>query len=385
MPQKKALLMLADGFCLEGYTCGADGEATGEVVFTTGMSGYQETLTDPSYYGQIVVFTSAHIGNYGSSRWDNENTEHLNISATGAVFHDLFTAADDATFPHWRAEESLDSKMLKAGFTGICGIDTRALTLHLRMHGAQNGIISSTDLNKESLLARAKQLPSMSGQDFAIKVTCPQKYIYEPEAGEELPIPGNARKPVDKIYNVALIDFGVKRSILQLLWQNGMNPTVWPATSTAEEILASNPDGVMLSNGPGDPAACTYAIETLRKLLGKVPMFGICLGHQILGLAAGAKAYKLPFGHHGLNHPVKDINSGKVSITSQNHGFGINPDTLPANIKPTHWNLNDETLEGMEFTDVPAFSVQYHPEATPGTWDDHSLFGKFYAMIEANK
>lgn len=383
MTAKPALLMLDDGTCFEGEACGACREAVGEVIFTTGMCGYQETLTDPSYYGQIVVFTAAHIGNYGATPLDDEAPRPR---AGGAVFHDLFTAADEGRFPHWRASESFNARMAKDGITGIRGIDTRALTLHLRKHGSRNGIISAIDLDRASLLRRAQELPSMAGQDLARKATCQESYVFTPTTPLPLVEGPGARRVEDmaasgKVFNVAVLDYGIKRSILLHLKSCGLNPTVWPAKSTAEEILASKPDGVMLSNGPGDPDPCDYAIRAVRELLGQVPLFGICLGHQLLGLAVGGKTYKMPFGHHGINHPVKDVNTGRVSITSQNHGFSVDPDSLPENMRPTHWNLNDQTLEGMASTSVPAFSVQYHPEAAPGTWDAYDLFDRFRAMI----
>lgn len=383
MTAKPALLMLDDGTCFEGKACGACQEAVGEVIFTTGMCGYQETLTDPSYYGQIIVYTAAHIGNYGATHLDDESPKPL---AGGAVFHDFFTAADDGEFPHWRAEESFNARMAKDGITGIMGIDTRALTLHLRKYGSRNGIISALDLDKASLLRRAKELPSMAGQDLAQKATCASPYKFVPSTPLPLMEGPGARKPEEmaapgKVFDIAVIDYGIKRSILLHLTACGLNPTVWPAKSSSEEILASKPCGVMLSNGPGDPDPCDYAINTVRSLLGRIPLFGICLGHQLLALAVGAKTYKMPFGHHGINHPVLDIDTGRVSITSQNHGFCVDPDSLPADMRPTHWNLNDKTLEGMASTSAPAFSVQYHPEAAPGTWDAYDLFDRFRKLI----
>ena len=371
---KPALLMLDDGACFEGTACGALGEATGETVFVTGMSGYQETLTDPSYHGQIVVFTAAHMGNYGVSPDDDEAPF---IRAGGVVFHNLFTQADAMPFPHWRSVKSLNAMLTEAGVSGICGVDTRALTLHLRRHGARNGIISALDMDRDSLWQRAKALPAMQGQDLAARVSTGNRYTFQPEAVNKI----STEKPL----KVAVLDYGVKRSILRHLMQNNMQPEVWPAASTADDILASKPDGVLLSNGPGDPDPCLYAIETVRKLVGRVPIFGICLGHQLLGLAMGGKTYKLPFGHHGLNHPVKETESGRVSITSQNHGFCLSPESLPKNIRPTHWNLNDNTLEGMTCTDAPAFSVQFHPEAAPGTHDACGLFGRFRELIQSRK
>ena len=379
MESKPALLMLDDGTCFEGMACGACAEAAGEAIFVTAMSGYQETLTDPSYHGQIVVFTAAHIGNYGVSPHDDEAPF---FGASGVVFHSLFTAADSMPFPHWRAKGSLNAKLAGAGVSGICGVDTRALTLHLRRHGSRNALISATDLDRASLLRRVQGLPSMQGQNLVRHVTTPAPYSFSPKEYSLSASP--AGKGISgRTLKIAVLDFGVKRSILQHLAQCAMQPEVWPATTSAETLLASKPDGVMLSNGPGDPEPCTHAINTVRQLVGRIPLFGICLGHQLLGLALGGKTYKLPFGHHGLNHPVKDIQTGRVSITSQNHGFCLDPDSLPPTITPTHWNLNDNTLEGMACTHAPAFSVQFHPEAAPGTWDACGLFERFRCMVES--
>ncbi len=384
MTNKQALLMLDDGTCFAGQARGACTEAAGEVVFTTGMSGYQETLTDPSYYGQIVVFTAAHIGNYGMTPLDDESHR---IWAGGAVFHDLCVPrtqaeASSSSFPHWRATESLDDRLARYNITSVSGIDTRALTLHLREHGARNGIISALDTDRPSLLRRTRELPAMQGLDLARHVSCYEPYPFVQEGGAapvtDFASPNDAPSPL----RVAVIDYGVKRSILDHLARRGMRAEVWPAMTRADDILASQPDGVLLSNGPGDPEPCGYAIETIRDLLGRVPLFGICLGHQLLGLALGAKTYKLPFGHHGVNHPVKDLRTGRVCITSQNHGFCVDPQTLPPGITPSHWNLNDDTLEGLVCSHVPAFSVQFHPEAAPGPADAAGLFGRFREMIE---
>lgn len=373
--KKPALLMLDDGTCFEGEACGAGGEAAGEAVFTTGMAGYQETLTDPSFYGQLITFTSAHIGNYGVSPLDNEAPR---IRAAGAVFHDLFSASGVASFPHWRAVESVDALLARQGVTGITGVDTRALTLHLREHGARGAIISALDLDRPSLLRRAGELPSMQGQDLAQYATCEQAYDFrEPESGS-----GPDDRQAGGL-SVAVIDFGVKRSILTHLTRLGLRVRVWPARTEAADILAAKPDGVLLTNGPGDPDPCLYAVETIRKLLGRVPLFGICLGHQLLSLALGGKTYKLSFGHHGANHPVKDVDSGRVHITSQNHGFCVDPDSLPATARPSHWNLNDNTLEGIVLSDMPAFSVQFHPEAAPGPTDAEGLFGRFKQLMRS--
>jgi carbamoyl-phosphate synthase small subunit len=371
-----ALLMLDDGACFEGTACGACREAFGEVVFTTGMAGYQETLTDPSYYGQIVAFTSAHIGNYGTTPLDSEAPAP---KAAGAVFHDLFTEAESGPFPHWRARESLNQRLAKDGLTGISNIDTRALTLHLRTHGARNGIISALDRDRPSLLRRAKALPSMQGQDLARKAGCAERWEFRLDAAH-----GKADASLAPLH-VGVLDYGAKRSIFINLARLNMRVTVLPPTVTADEVLGLGLDGVLLSNGPGDPEPCDYAIRTIQGLLGRIPVFGICLGHQFLGLALGGKTYKLPFGHHGVNQPVKDLVTGRVNITSQNHGFCVDPDSLPSNAEITHWNLNDDTLEGIRAKDIPAFSVQFHPEAAPGTSDAHNLFVRFRDMILESK
>jgi carbamoyl-phosphate synthase small subunit len=366
---QKALLVLDDGTCFEGDACGAAGEALGETVFVTGTSGYQESITDPSYYGQIMVFTAAHPGNYGASVLDNEAPKP---SAAGVVFHDLFMpGGSGGAFPHWRASESLDEMLRRNGITGITNVDTRSLVLHLRDHGSRNGIIGSADDDRAALLRKARQWPSMQGRDLAREAGAGQTREYAPTE-DGLPVPD---------LHVALIDYGAKRSIAVRLARQGMRVTVMPATTRADEALALNPDGVLLSNGPGDPEPCSYAVECIRGLLGRLPLFGICLGHQLLGLALGGRTYKLPFGHHGVNHPVLDRDSGRVEITSQNHGFCVDPDSLPPEAEATHVNLNDGTLEGLRLRDKAAFSVQFHPEATPGTHDAEGLFARFRDVI----
>ncbi|MDR2161766.1 MAG: glutamine-hydrolyzing carbamoyl-phosphate synthase small subunit [Desulfovibrio sp.] len=364
--------MLDDGVCFEGEARGAAREAAGEVVFTTGMAGYQETLSDPSYLGQIVSFTSAHVGNYGVSPLDDESAR---FRAAGAVFHDLFTAAEGIPFPHWRAEESLDARLARQCVTAIAGLDTRALTLHLREHGARGGIISSLDLDRPSLLRRAGEIPPMQGQDLAVTAGCRQSYEFSPPLSSR---PSHGNRP---LMRVAVLDFGVKRSILVHLARQGMAVKIWPAVTSAADILADAPDGVLLPNGPGDPEPCVQAVNVIRDLLGRVPLFGICLGHQLLGLALGGRTYKLPFGHHGVNHPVLDLSTRRVLITSQNHGFCLDPDSLPSRAAPSHWNLNDHTLEGMVVKDAPAFSVQFHPEAVPGPTEAGILFERFRDLI----
>jgi carbamoyl-phosphate synthase small subunit len=365
---QKALLMLDDGTCFTGDACGAAGETLGETVFITGMAGYQESITDPSYYGQIMVFTAAHLGNYGASPLDDEAPKPL---AAGVVFHDLFGAGESGAFPHWRAAESLDAMLRRNGIIGITNVDTRTLTLHLRDHGSRNGIIGAPNGDRASLLRKARRWPSMQGRDLAREAGAGPMRAFAPTE-DDLPVPD---------LHVALIDYGAKRSIAVRLARQGMKVTVVPATTRADEVLALKPDGVLLSNGPGDPEPCSYAVDCIRGLLGRVPVFGICLGHQLLGLAVGGRTYKLPFGHHGVNHPVLDKIGGRVEITSQNHGFCVDPDSLPPEAEVTHVNLNDGTLEGLRLKDKPVFSVQFHPEAAPGTHDACGLFARFRALI----
>lgn len=368
-----ALLMLDDGTSFEGYALGACQEVVGELVFTTGMDAYQEVMSDPSYYGQIAVFTSAHIGNYGTASLDSECPgPKSEFGVNGVVLHDFFLGAENVDFPHFRAECSLQKKLEQMNVSGIYGVDTRALTLYLREHGSKNGIIS-TNLDREYLLKKVKEVPQMAGLDLGSKVSTREKFIFDTVK--------NAAESTKKL-NVAVIDFGVKRSILLHLANNNMQAAVYPATVTADEILAAKHDAVMLSNGAGDPAACGYAVKTVQALLGKLPIFGVGLGHQLLALAIGAKIFKMPFGHHGFNHSVRDVKTDKVLITSQHHEFCVDADSLPQNVKVTHWNLNDNTVEGMALTDLPAFSVQYHPKAAPGTWDADGLFATLRSMAE---
>lgn len=368
MQETPACLMLDDGTCFTGYALGMKRESAGEVVFTTAMAGYQETLTDPSYHGQLVTFTAAHIGNYGIASQDDQSHR---FGASGAIFHDV---TDAASCSNWRAVMSLDEKLAHMGITGIGGVDTRALTLHLRKHGTRNGIISAVDADMDSLLRKAREVPAMEGLDLASRVTCDKVYTFSRNSGNDL--------AENKQYAVAVYDYGVKHSILENFVKAGITPTVWPAKTPVPEILASRPDGVFLSNGPGDPAVLDYAVANVKELLGRLPVFGICLGHQILAAAFGAQTYKLKFGHHGANHPVKDLNSGRVIITSQNHGFCVDAATLPANVRVSHRNLNDDTVEGIAVDDAMAFSVQFHPEAAPGPNDALFLFSRFRNLME---
>ena len=354
-----AILLLADGRIFEGKSFGYQGETTGEVCFNTGMTGYQEILTDPSYCKQIVTMTSPHIGNYGINE---EDIESENIQVAGFVIKE-----ETMTPSNWRSTQSLGEYLKKNKIVGIKEIDTRSLTRHIRDKGAMNGIISSNDLNIQTLEKKLKKSPDMNGLDLAKDVTTQKKYKW----------PGKGQ------YKVAVIDFGIKKNILRLLSDAGCELTVFPASIKAEDVLSFEPDGVFLSNGPGDPLAVTYGIETVKKLLGKVPLFGICLGHQILALALGASTFKLKFGHRGINHPVRNNEKNTVEITSQNHGFAVDLDSLPPNVISTHINLNDNTSGGIRCTDIPAFSVQYHPESSPGPHDSRYLFNQFIEMMNA--
>ena len=353
------ILLLADGRIFEGKSFGYQGETVGEVCFNTGMTGYQEILTDPSYCKQIVTMTSPHIGNYGINE---EDIESENIQVAGFVIKE-----ETMTPSNWRSTQSLGEYLKKNKIVGIKEIDTRSLTRHIRDKGAMNGIISSNDLDIQSLDKKLKKFPDMNGLDLAKDVTTQKKYKW----------PGKGQ------YKVAVIDFGIKKNILRLLSDAGCELTVFPASIKAEDILSFEPDGVFLSNGPGDPLAVTYGIETVKKLLGKVPLFGICLGHQILALALGASTFKLKFGHRGINHPVRNNEKNTVEITSQNHGFAVDLDSLPPNVISTHINLNDNTSGGIRCTDIPAFSVQYHPESSPGPHDSRYLFNQFIEMMNA--
>ena len=357
--ENAAVLLLDDGKLFKGTTFGATGQSIGEVCFNTGMTGYQEILTDPSYAKQIVTMTAPHIGNYGVN---SEDIESDKIQVSG------FAIKEESTFPSsWRSEMSLGDYLKKQNIVGIKNIDTRALTRHIRDNGAMNGIISSTTDNKNKLTSKLKSSPSMTGLDLAKIVSTKNIYDWS-DKGE---------------YRVAAIDFGIKRNILRLLEEFNCQVTVFPANATAKDILSFDPDGVFLSNGPGDPAAVEYGIETVKQILGEKPIFGICLGHQILAIALGAKTFKLKFGHRGINHPVKNMVEKTIEITSQNHGFAVDLESLPKNVISTHINLNDNTSAGIESIDYPAFSVQYHPESSPGPHDSRYLFKKFIRMMDA--
>ena len=357
---KKARLFLADGKSFDGFSFGAEGEVIGEVCFNTGMTGYQEILTDPSYCKQIVVMTSPHIGNYGIN---SEDIESDKIQVSG------FAIKEECLRPsNWRSEQSIGDYLRVNNIVGIQGIDTRAQTRHIRDNGAMNGIISTEENDFDSLGLKVVISPKMSGLDLAKIVTCKKAYNFS-----------NHKK---NNFKIAAIDFGIKYNILRLLNKSGCNVTVFPAQTSYNKILEFNPDGVFLSNGPGDPAAVTYGIELVKQLLGEFPIFGICLGHQILALALGAKTFKLKFGHRGINHPVKNLKNNTIEITSQNHGFAVDLKSLPHNVITTHINLNDNTSAGLESEDLMAFSVQYHPESSPGPHDSRYLFEKFINLIK---
>jgi carbamoyl-phosphate synthase small subunit len=369
---RKALLVLEDGSVFEGFVFAGAGETLGEVVFNTGMTGYQEVITDPSYKGQIVTMTYPLVGNYGIN---DEDMESAGIHLEGFIVKEYQ--------PHpsnWRMRQSLKSFLEDHGKIGLEGIDTRALTRRLRLSGSMKGIISTETKNISELLAKVKAYPGLVGRDLVREVTCSKPYVWKDGKPSQSKIP--ARKPAKKL-RVVVLDCGVKYNILRLLEQNGCEVLVLPAFSTGDEILALKPDGVLLSNGPGDPAALPYIVDTARTIIGKIPVFGICLGHQIIGQAIGGYTEKLKFGHHGINQPVKNVETGRVEITSQNHGFVVVPESVDKKAKKTYHNLNDNTSEGMQMPQ--AFSVQYHPEAAPGPHDTEYLFLQFVKIMKREK
>lgn len=371
MGVNEALLVLRDGRVFRGEALGAVGEAAGEVIFNTAMSGYQEILTDPSYRGQIVTMTYPLIGNYGLN---DEDVESRRPWANGLIVKEA------SPYPSsWRARISLDQYLKNHGIVGLQGIDTRALTRHLRDHGSQDGIVSSTDLDVERLRRRVQALPQIVGQDLVKDVTVDAPYEWSEGAwalGRGYTTPPPAR------FKVVAYDAGIKLNILRQLRTAGCRVIVVPAGTPTAGVLEHEPDGVFLSNGPGDPEGVPYLIESVRGVIGKVPVFGICLGHQIIGLAAGGRTYKLPFGHHGANHPVRDLATGRIEITSQNHNFAVDPASVAgAGWEPTHVNLNDGTCEGLRHRELPVFCVQYHPEASPGPHDANYLFGRFTDLM----
>ena len=376
----RALLALEDGRFFEGESFGAGGTRVGEICFNTAMTGYQEVLTDPSYRGQIVAMTYPLIGNYGTNSLDQESrSPHVR----GFVIEELSEIPSS-----WRSEMSLDDYLRKWDVPGVEGIDTRALTRHLRTRGAMKACLTTEDISPKEATQRAIEGEGVIGMDYVREVSTPEVYQWDPN--DELSTPwsiardsGGSKRALPTIrFRIAAYDYGIKENILRLLRQKGFGVTVVPAATTAEEVLALDPDGIFLSNGPGDPAALPYAHEAVRGLLGKKPIFGICLGHQILGFAYGGSTFKLKFGHRGANQPVKDLRSGRVAITAQNHGFAVDPDSLPANVEVTHINLNDGTVEGMRQKELPVFSVQYHPEAAPGPHDASYFFEQFVDLIE---
>jgi carbamoyl-phosphate synthase small subunit len=380
MREIQAVLALEDGRIFRGKGFGARTEAAGEVVFNTSLTGYQEIFTDPSYAGQIVVLTNPHIGNYGTTPSDAE--------ATRPYIEGLVTREFSPISSNWRATEVADEYLERSGVPVIAEVDTRAIVRHLRTHGVMRGVIASGDnLNADELVSKARSIRKMDGTDLASVVTTKAAYNWDESEPRNLTgdafLPGEDQvaEEHDKLHVVAY-DFGIKQNILRMLTRENCRVTVVPATTPAEEVLAMNPDGVFFSNGPGDPEPLDYAIETVQKLKGKKPMFGICLGHQVFGLALGGKTYKLKFGHHGGNHPIMNHRTGKVEITAQNHNFNVDPDTLPADVERTHTNLNDNTLAGLAHKTDPMFSVQYHPEASPGPHDSHYLFRDFRKMME---
>lgn len=385
---KRAILALADGAVFEGRALGYEGETVGEVVFNTAMTGYQEVLTDPSYKGQIITMTCPHIGNYGVTP---EDVESRRVWAEGFVVKEASTVTSN-----WRSRQQLHAYLKAAKIVAIEGLDTRALTRHLREYGSQQGLISHMESDSKRAVEKAKKAPSIIGRDLAAEVTCRNPYGWTDGSGEWLPSLGQERPVPGRRWKVVAYDFGVKQNILRRLVDVGCDVTVVPASTSAQEVEMLNPDGIFLSNGPGDPEGVPYAMEAIRQLIGRRPIFGICLGHQILGLALGLKTYKLKFGHHGANHPVIDLRTKKVEITSQNHNFAVQlsgpgavvPDRPPVvetgfgRVAVTHVSLNDHSIEGMACLDRPAFSVQYHPEASPGPHDSAYLFDEFVQLME---
>ncbi|MBZ5628184.1 MAG: glutamine-hydrolyzing carbamoyl-phosphate synthase small subunit [Acidobacteriia bacterium] len=371
----QAMLALEDGRIFKGKGFGAQGECYGEVVFNTSITGYQEIFTDPSYAGQIVVLTNPEIGNYGTNDDDNE--------ATRPYIEGLIVREFSRISSNWRSQQVADEYLERYRIPVLADIDTRALVRHLRDHGVMRGVISTIETDPDKLIAKARSIPKMDGTDLAKVVTTKQRYIWDTGERSIEPTEVVGVKEPEPQHHVVAYDFGIKHNILRKLVSGRCRVTVVPAETNAEDVLALKPDGVFLSNGPGDPEPCTYAQENIRRLMGRVPIFGICLGHQLVGLALGGKTYKLKFGHHGGNHPVKQLLTNKVEITAHNHNFAVDPDSLPmSEVELTHVDLNDNTLEGLRHRNLPLFSVQYHPEASPGPHDSHYLFDDFVAMME---
>jgi carbamoyl-phosphate synthase small subunit len=376
----QAILALEDGRIFSGLGLGAPGECQGEVVFNTSLTGYQEIATDPSYAGQIVVLTNPQIGNYGTNQADNESAR--------PYIEGLIVREFSAIGSNWRSEQVTDEYMERYSVPVLAEIDTRALVRHLRTHGVMRGVISTTESNTEALVQKAKKIRKMDGTDLARVVSTKSIYPFDSDdtrnqSGDPLLAPALIQGAGVRKHHVVAYDFGIKYNILRMLTREDCRVTVVPAETTAEDVLALKPDGIFLSNGPGDPEPVDYAVRAIRKLLGRVPVFGICLGHQLTGLALGGKTYKLKFGHHGGNHPVRNNATGKIEITAHNHNFAVDPDSINANeVELTHVDLNDQTLEGLRHRTLPLFSVQYHPEAAPGPHDSHYLFRDFRLMME---
>lgn len=379
----KALLALEDGVHFFGEAFGVPGSTTGEACFNTSMTGYQEVLTDPSYRGQIVAMTYPLIGNYGVNETDNESSgPHVR----GFVIGELCRVPSS-----WRSEMSLEDYFKKWNLLGIEGVDTRRLAKHLRTRGAMRAFLSTEILDPAEATARAAASNPMTGSDFVKEVSTPGSYVWDEKSilSKDWLLPTGEGAAVSTLpatkYRIVAYDFGIKLNILRRLRQEGFHVDVVPASATAEEVLARKPDGVFLSNGPGDPSALGYAYREIEQLIGKTPIFAICLGHQLIGHAVGGKTFKLKFGHRGGNHPVQDLRTGQVAITSQNHGFAVDADSLPSNVEVTHINLNDQTVEGLSHRDAPLFSVQYHPEAAPGPNDARHFFTEFADLIEKSR
>ena len=376
----QATLALEDGRIFTGEGYGAPGECLGEVVFNTSLTGYQEIATDPSYAGQIVVLTNPQIGNYGTNLADNE--------AAKPYIEGLIVREFSAVSSNWRSEQVTDEYLERFQVPVLAEIDTRALVRHLRINGAMRGVISTSETNVEKLVAKARSIRKMDGTDLARVVSTKVSYGFDDtnelnETGDKLLIGTNPEEEGKPLLHVVAYDFGIKRNILRMLTREGCRVTVVPAETRADEVLALKPDGVFLSNGPGDPEPVDYAVKAIQEMMGRTPIFGICLGHQLTGLALGGKTYKLKFGHHGGNHPVKNMTNGKVEITAHNHNFAVDPDSVNANeVELTHVDLNDNTLEGLRHKTLPLFSVQYHPEAAPGPHDSHYLFRDFRKMMD---
>jgi carbamoyl-phosphate synthase small subunit len=371
----QAILALEDGRIFRGKGYGAKAECYGEVVFNTSLTGYQEIFTDPSYAGQIVVLTNPQIGNYGTNPDDDE--------AVRPFIEGLVVREFSPISSNWRSQQAADEYLERFNIPVIADIDSRALVRHLRTHGVMRGVVSLIESDPEKLIAKARSIPKMDGTDLARVVTTKQRYSWS--QGPIMTDPAQPVKEFDSAsaLHVVAYDYGIKQNILRMLVDQGCNVTVVPAETSAEDVLSLKPDGVFLSNGPGDPEPVTYAQQNIRKLAGKTPIFGICLGHQLVGLALGGKTYKLKFGHHGGNHPVRQERTGKIEITAHNHNFAVDPDSLKqSEVELTHFDLNDGTLEGLRHKSMPLFTVQYHPEASPGPHDSHYLFGDFVKMMK---